>query len=202
MTTKAVIFDADGMIVLHVPRFSSVLEKERGIPLERTKLFFEGPFQLCLVGKADLREELSKVIGQWGWQDTVDDLMEFWFSPALAPIDTRFEGLIRQLRATGVKTYLATNNEKYRTKNLIEERGLGAWFDGVFSSSHVGAKKRSAEFLEYLLKSTKHRKEEVEYWDDDPKNIEGVKAFGLSTHLYTDFDSFKDFVDTLLVSEK
>lgn len=59
--TKAVIFDSDGMLS-HGPRFSEHYAREHGILIEEMTPFFTGPFKKCLVGQADLKEELAK-----GW---------------------------------------------------------------------------------------------------------------------------------------
>ncbi len=56
---KTLIFDADGMIV-HGERFSGRLAHDYGISTDTTSHFFRNEFQLCLVGKADLKQELQK----------------------------------------------------------------------------------------------------------------------------------------------
>jgi hypothetical protein len=76
---KVILFDADGMIISS-PRFSEQLEKQYGIPWNRMEPFFKGPFQACKIGNADLKEELAKAIQDWGWQGSVDELVDFWFA--------------------------------------------------------------------------------------------------------------------------
>ncbi len=146
----AVIFDADGMIV-HGERFSLRLEKEHGIPLEVTKPFFIGPFQECVVGKADLKQELEKVARTWKWNKSIDLLLQYWFMDICNKVDLRFREEIGRLRATGIKCFLASNNEKYRTNYLTEQRGIGGWFDKVYSSAYVGFKKPEQEFFSAIL---------------------------------------------------
>ena len=191
MAIQAVIFDADGMIVMHEPRFSTRLADEYGITLETTKAFFTGPFQDCVVGKADLKDELAKFLEGWGWNKGVDAFMALWFLPEGNKIDERIKTVIEQLRAKGIKTYLATNNEKYRTRNLTEERGLGAWFDTVFASSSVGAKKPERAFFQHIIDTTGHTKEGVMFWDDDIINVQGAEQAGLRACQYATFDDFK-----------
>jgi len=36
------------------------------------------------------------------------------------------------------RSYLATNQEKYRTAYLLDQMGFGRQFDGIFSSAYVG----------------------------------------------------------------
>ncbi len=52
-----IIYDADGVLI-HGEYFTYYLERDYGIGREKTKVFFEGVFMECIVGKKDLREEL------------------------------------------------------------------------------------------------------------------------------------------------
>jgi putative hydrolase of the HAD superfamily len=191
---KAVIFDADGMLVISTPRFSTGLAEKYGISLETTRPFFEGPFQRCMIGEADLKEELAKVIGEWGWKASVDEIIAYWFSVATNKIDERFSPIFWLLREKGIKTYLATNNEKYRTENLVNERGLNAWFDRVFSSAYVGSKKPEHAFFQHIVSETGHTKEDMLFWDDDTANLDGAEDFGLRAMQYTTFENFKEVI--------
>ncbi|MFA5946166.1 MAG: hypothetical protein WC802_04640 [Patescibacteria group bacterium] len=74
MTYKAILFDADGMTLLS-PKFSARIQEAYGIIWDKMKPFFSGPFQECKLGKADLKEELAKVIKDWGWQGSVSDVV-------------------------------------------------------------------------------------------------------------------------------
>jgi putative hydrolase of the HAD superfamily len=195
---KAVIFDADGMVV-HGERFSLRLENEHGIPLDVTKPFFVGLFQECLVGKADLKQELEKVIGRWKWSKSIDSLLQYWFMDDFNKVDLRFREEIGKLRAAGIKCFLASNNEKYRTNYLTDKREIGRWFDKVYSSAYVGFKKPERGFFSTILADYPGlKRSEVQFWDDDPENIQGAKEFGLITELFTDFENFKKVSDKLV----
>jgi|TARA_Y100000310_G_scaffold170442_2_gene170623 putative hydrolase of the HAD superfamily len=194
---KTVIFDADGMIV-NGERFSSRLEREYGISTDTTDSFFKNEFQLCLVGKADLKQELLKNLDQWGWNKGVDELLDYWFSEEQNRIDNRFSAVIRKLREKHIKTYLATNNEKYRTRNLLEDRRLGEWFDDIFSSAYVGSMKPNASFFQHILDKTGAKIEETVFWDDDIKNTDGAASFGLSVEVYKNFEQFKKAAENLM----
>ncbi len=184
---KAVIFDCDGMIN-HEERFSQRLTKY--VPLEVSLPFFTGTFQECLVGRADLKDELGKVIGQWGWKGSVNELIALWFSDEANTLNTDFFSIIKDLRERGIAVYLATNNEKYRTEYLLQARGLGRLFDATFSSASVGFKKPQKEFYDYLFAHIPHKREGVLYWDDDPEHIAVTEQLGIPSRLYTTFDDF------------
>ena len=59
---KVVLFDVDGVLANAEP-FSRQLERDYGITQRMVGPFFQERFQECLVGKADLKEELSKRSG-------------------------------------------------------------------------------------------------------------------------------------------
>ncbi len=147
---KAIIFDSDGMLTLDT-RFSSVYANEYGISVDEMTPFFVGPFKDCLVGKADLKEELQKGwLAKWGWDKSADELLKYWFSVGSAP-DPAILATILELRDRGIICVLATNQEKYRTDHMLKEFGYAEVFDKVFSSAYVGHKKPSREFFDEVM---------------------------------------------------
>jgi len=154
---------------------------------------------LCLVGKADLKEELKKYLGQWGWKKSVDELLSYWFVNEGVP-DEHMLKSVKSLRSKGVACYLGTNNEKYRTQYLFEDIGLKKYFDGTFSSAELGFMKPQQEFwasiYEYLGEPNKS---EVLVWDDDEKNVTSAKSFGFRSELYSDVDSYEKRIKALVV---
>ena len=75
---RAILFDADGVVINTTERFSSYLEREYGISTKLTAPFFLGRFQDYIVGKADLKEEINKYLLSWGWKKSVDDFLRYW----------------------------------------------------------------------------------------------------------------------------
>ncbi len=193
---KSVIFDLDGMII-QGERFSSRLENEYNISKKTTSSFFQNEFQLCLIGKADLKEELKKHLEEWGWKKDTNSFLEYWFEEDSNQIDERFIEAITALRRQKIKVYLATNNEKYRTENSVINRGLGKWFDAVFSSSDIGFKKPEESFFECILEKIGDEKSEILFWDDDKENVFAAKKFGFRAEVYTDFEEFKEKMHSL-----
>lgn len=192
---KAIIFDADGMVIKKGLRFSDYLEKDSGISNEITKDFFDNEFQKCLIGRADLKEELAKHIEKWGWTRSLEDLLDYWFSVENRA-DSDLISLIQILRKKGILCYLATNQEKYRTEYLKNVMGFTREFDEIFSSAYIGYKKPQSEFFEYVLKSlpANLEKNEVSYWDDDEKHVEAAQQFGFQANFYTNLEDFREKV--------
>lgn len=186
---KAVIFDADGMVVLG-EGFRVRRARDLGIPDAVTADFFTGPFQECLIGKADLKSELEKVLPQWNWKGDVEDFLHAWFEPKDAVFDEHIERSVLALRARGVRCYLATNNERYRCSNLLEDRDLRRRFDDVFPSFAVGSKKPEHAFFQYMTNALSLHPSEVVYWDNDEGHVASAKAFGFQAELFTGFDAY------------
>lgn len=196
---KVILFDADGVLISGKP-FSQQLEKDFGIKVANLQPFFREKFPACLVGKADLKEEIKPYLPTWGWSGTTDDLLRYWFRVEHEPN----QGLllfIKRLKENGYKVYVATNQEKYRTEYLRNEMGFGSQFDGIFSSSYIGHKKPEQDFFKKILNEVKPVKaNEVLFWDDSEENIIAAKNLGFEAHLYQNFSDFQSKMKKLLNS--
>lgn len=198
MNYHVILFDADGM-TLQAKRFSEQIEQDYGIPWETMKPFFSGPFGQCKLGKADLKEELEKVIASWGWKGTVDELMAYWFEIGSAP-DLEIIEIVNELRAKGVLCFLATNQEQYRADYLREVVGLETVFDGLLVSSELGHTKDEVAYFEEVYDYLTNvylapiPKEEILFVDHDEKNLLAAETFGFETYPYTDVESFRNLV--------
>lgn len=190
MKYKVALFDADGVTFTEGQLFSEILAEKRMInSLAKTASFFKGPFQQCLVGKADLKEELSKVVKEWGWSGTVDELINFWFTVG-NEIDEAVSKYIHNLKDKGVSCYLVTNQEKYRGELLRIK--LAHLFERTFVSAEIGYRKEDPSFFEYVYNDVKAKvtsKQEILLIDDDPKNIGAARQFGIDAiHFRTSAD--------------
>ncbi len=194
---KVILFDCDGLIIKHTKYFSQRLRDQKGINTDADgeKSFFQNEFLRCETGKADLKQELSKRLETWGWKETVDDLMEFWFEGE-AEIDEDMKNYIISLRKQGIKCFLSTNNEKYRTEYLANQVGLKNFLDGIYSSCYVGYLKPEAEFWREIYKDFPGLlKNEILTWDDQQSTVDSAKEFGINAEFYTDFSKFKKIME-------
>lgn len=186
---KTILFDADGVLI-NAEMFSRQLEKQYGIPAERLNPFFAEKFVDCLVGKADLKEVIEPYMKEWGWQGTVDELTDFWFTVE-HKVDEQLIAYIQQLRQQGIACYVATNQEKHRAEYMLNDMGFGESFDGVFASAHLGEKKPSLAFFERILaKLSITDPTEVLFWDDTPASIEAARQVGIQAEQYIGFEDF------------
>lgn len=191
---SCVLYDLDGVIV-HSPkrRFSETLAKDYGASYEADILpFFNGAFQNCLIGKADLKEELKPCLTQWRWPGGVDELLQYWFAQ-YSNLNRRLLAQIRGMGTSGVPCFLVTDNETYRTKHAWDGLGLHTHFDGIFSSARIGYRKTQREFWAAVwLQLDTAVKERVLCWDDDNGNVKAANDFGFSAELYESFESYQD----------
>ena len=191
---KAILYDYDGMLTGSV-RFSDKYSAEFGVDIAEMGSFFNEPFKQCLLGKADLKGELAKVLPAWKWHGSVDELLEYWFS--IGELNTEVFSSIEKLKVQGVIVCLATNQEKYRIRYVTTKYALDKAFDEIFSCVNLGVYKHSAEGLEkiYQTLTEKHSitdKGEIMYWDDREDNVENLLKEGFNGQLYKDYVGFKE----------
>lgn len=187
---KILLLDMDGLVILRDKVFSVRISEKLNIPLNDVLPFFKNEFQLCLVGKADLKEELKKYILKWGWKDSMEDLLKFWFEGE-KDVNKELLGKVSELRHDGYKVYLATNNEKYRVDFLWNSVGLKKYFDGIFSSAELGFKKPNPQFYLEVLTILKLIPEDAIFFDDDEENVASAKEVGIEARLYSGINDFK-----------
>jgi putative hydrolase of the HAD superfamily len=196
MDLKAVIFDADG-VLLTSGFFSEELERSYGLPTSATLPFFTGALEECLVGRADMKQVLAPFLAQWNWPGSTEDFMERWFSHG-AGVDLRLGETIAGLRQRGLRCYLATNQESYRIAYMREQMGFDQLFDGIFYSGGLGCKKTDARFYHAVMRATELTGAEILFWDDTFENIVAARAQGWNAEHYRSFEEFEPTLATYL----
>ena len=186
--TKAILFDVDGIVITGRKQlFSHTLAEKQGIPREAVEEFFLDDFRKCSFGKADLKQQIAPYITKWNWKESVDDLLKFWFESESA-IDSKVVEIISNLRAKGIKCYVATRQEKYRLKYIWEDIGLRNYFDGVFSTCNIGYDKKEPEFFHHVFKELGLNPEEIMFFDDSQSNVDNAESLGVKAYYYNGFD--------------
>jgi len=183
MEVKAIIFDADGVVINSSGYFSVQYEKEFGVSNDVMAPFFKGIFQEAVAGRADLKE-----------------LLEWWFK-AEHYVDERIAKEIRRLQKKGIKCCLGTKQEKYRAAYIRKDMGFEKIFDDLYISCEIGHKKPEKEFFEFiqndLAKKYSIRKNEIMLWDNKEENIAASKKLGWQSYLYEGFDGFQKTISNL-----
>lgn len=195
---RAIIFDADGVIIHGEKYFSERLQDEYGIPREKSLEFFNGEFLECLIGKKDLKIILPRYLKEWGWKKSLEELLEYWFAKE-GKRDEELIAYINKLRKKGIKIFIGTNNERHRTDYLKEYMGFGKLADKVYASGYVGYAKPDYRFFEYIIKEQNLKKDEVLFWDDDEENVASAREFGLNAEIYIKFEEFEKQIDRYIL---
>lgn len=190
MAKKVILLDMDGLVIKRDKVFSIRISEKLNISINEVLPFFKNEFQLCLVGKADLKKELKKYVTKWGWSLSIDELLKFWFEGE-QEVNEQLLIKVSELRKNGLKIYLATNNEKYRVDYLWNTIGLKSYFDGIFSSAEIGLKKPDPEFYIKVLSLLKTTPDSVIFMDDDEENVSSAKEVGMEARLYSGISDFK-----------
>lgn len=189
---KALILDADGVLILHkmAGKFSDVYSAKLNVPVEMLIPFFENEFIDCLTGKKDLKVELEKQMVNWKWEKSIEELLNFWFSEG-GTVNKPLLKYLPALKKKGIKIYLGTNNEKHRTEYLLNEVGLKKHIHHAYSSSAVGHKKPDKEFFNHIINDLNLPPNQILFVDDDQKNVEAAKESGMNAEFYSDFEIFQ-----------
>ncbi|MCA9355774.1 hypothetical protein KC865_04510 [Candidatus Kaiserbacteria bacterium] len=178
---KALLLDADGVVLGKGEYFSDKFAREHNVQTEDIMSFFRGPFGDCQAGKKDLKIELKPFLERWGWKGTVEDFLDYWFEDV--SVDPDIERVVDLYRSKGVKCYMASNNEAYRARRI--EKVLGDRLDGYFFSADLKAKKDNPEFFTRILDELDLPGGEIGFVDNEQKNVDVAKEIGIDARLYS-----------------
>ena len=197
MSIRTVIFDADGVVVSPGQRSIRYFEVEHGITQDMARDFFAGVYRDCLIGRADLREELEPFLPAWGWRGSVDDFVSTWFEVE-SFVDSRLVDTIRDLRQCGMTCCLASNQERQRAEYMVAEMGFGDLFDRLFFSCDLGCMKPDHAFFESITDSLHTAGQGLLFWDDTLKHVKAARECGWHAEVYTGFEDFEAKLDSYL----
>lgn len=189
MDIQAVVFDADG-VLLETAFFSDELERAYGLPKSATLPFFEGALEECILGRADLKQELEPFLATWQWPGSAQDFIDRWFAFA-DRVDPGLVETITRLRRRGLRCYLATNQEPYRIAYMRERMGFDEIFDEIFFAAALGCKKTDARFYQQVMQATHLAGEQIVFWDDSLDNIKVACEQGWHAEHYRSFAEFE-----------
>jgi putative hydrolase of the HAD superfamily len=185
-TIKAILWDADGVVLK--PRdkyFSDRLREDYGLDVPQYKIlpFFTNEYKQIVIGKANIKDELQKYISDWGWQDTVEELLQYWFSYE-NKINQDILNLVASLRQAGTKCYIASDHSKYRADDLMKNVSMNQYFDGGLFSCDLGTTKDKPEFFSKITHQLKLKPEQILFIDDEQENIDAAHQAGIRARFF------------------
>lgn len=181
------LLDVDGVLVTPPDWYGVRLRREAP---DLTAAFIDGPFLAATRGEVDLLDHLPAYIEALGRSCTPEAFLAEWHEYENYPNRELWDA-VRQLRDEGWPVYLATNQEKHRTRHLLEKVGLGALVDGEFASCSVGRRKPSPEYFAEVARRLDVAPERIVFFDDAPDNVAAARAAGWTAYLYQDLAGFR-----------
>lgn len=193
---KVVLFDADGVILRGRP-FSEHLEKYYYVSRSELSEFFGGVFKQCLIGKADLKNELPKYLKKWGLKISVEDFLNKWFVTE-DKTNKELINYIQILRGKNIKCYIVTNQEKHRIAYMIDKMRFNSLFDGIFASYFLGFKKPQKSFFKKILSVLNINPNEAVFLDDSSEYVNSARDLGIYAQLYSTNKELKKYMGRIL----
>ncbi len=171
---RAVLWDADGVLQHGPAGWRAALDALDGPEFADAVLAAEAP---ALRGEQPLRDALRHVLSAWpGVAVDLEDLLLMWEQAALDPQALL---LVDEVRASGVRCALATNQHDVRRAWMRDTLRLDAHFDAVYYSCELGTVKPEPAFFGRALADLGLAAAEVGFVDDSHPNVEGARAVGL-----------------------
>ena len=193
---KCILFDVDGVIIKS-ERFSIQYSKKYNILEEDMIPFFKWKYRDCLIGKADLKEEIKPFLKKWNWKKSADDFIKNWFETD-DDVDKRVISVIKQLKNKWIICNIVSEQEKYRTDYMKKNMWFEKIFNHIFSPYYVCYTKLEKEFYIYIVEKMKKiyniNIDEIIFFDDSEKNINIAKKLWINSYIYKWFDDFENIL--------
>lgn len=184
MTIKALLMDADG--VVQYPRAGWLREFARlGGPG-----FIEEAFRgemTTLTGEVDLREVIDEILTRREREATAEDIIKVWCQ---IEVDEFMLRLVDRVRAAGVVTALATNQQSYRGGHIKANLPYEDHFDHQFHSFEVGLAKPDPAFFTHIIETLEIEPGEAVFVDDMAVNVRGAAQAGLNAVYFSNADTY------------
>lgn len=186
------VFDLDGVLITYRKNFAESYSEEFGIDVGKIYEFFVNDYYECAVGRSALPEKIGKYVSLWRWPGDVDALIKYWFD-CQSMIDEKLAALIMSARSAGNKCYAASDQDAMRSAYVKRLIDLDRLFDGYFFSCDLGATKADLKFFDRVVDSLQCAPAEINFWDDNPKNVATAEKLGINAEVYTSYDDFQDY---------
>lgn len=195
---KVLMVDVDGVLVHGRPSdglpLFTYLERDLGLRLDvLQQAFFKTHWHDIVTGRDELEPRLAEVLGTIAPQLSARTLIDYWFENDSRLDQTLLDDLAA-LRATGIKMFLATNQEHMRAAYLMDKLGLSSRFDGIFYSAMLGHQKPAAEFFQLATERLGIAAGEIGFIDDIEANIEAARQFSWKAMQWTPGTRLQDAI--------
>ena len=94
------------------------------------------------------------------------------------------QDVVSAVRASGIRCYVASNQQAQRAAFMSTELGYASMFDGELYSCKLGAAKPSERYFELALEAVGADARSTLFIDDRPENVAGAQRVGLASFVY------------------
>jgi putative hydrolase of the HAD superfamily len=140
-----------------------------------------------LTGEVDLRAILTTLLERDDRPCTADDILEVW---SRIDLDEFMLGLVDRVRAAGVTTALATNQQSYRGSYMLANLPYAEHFDHQFHSFRMGVAKPDPAYFDQIVRTLGIAPEEAVFVDDMAANVRGARRAGLNSVHFSGTDTY------------
>ncbi len=176
---KALLLDADGVLQYPEPDWLQRFRELGGSDDFLTAL--SAAEASTLTGQADLADLVEDLIAGRGLSVTFEDVIANW---CRIRVDEYMLKLVGRVRATGVVTALATNQQSYRGRYMQREFDYDRLLDRTFYSFEVGLRKPDPAYFDYVLGELGLAADEAVFVDDLAANVQGARRACLKAALF------------------
>ena len=201
----ALMIDVDGVIIDGRPadgrHWAAELDTDLGISLMMLEsALFKPYWERIVTGQAELHECLTRVLAKIAPHVTSAQLLSYWFAHD-ARLNDRLLRDLANLRATGLRAYLATNQEHARARYLMETLGLATHVDGSYYSAEIGHRKPRTEFFQIVARRVGLPPDNLLLIDDSEDNVRAARVAGWRAACWTANQTLAEIVAGAFAAE-
>ena len=172
-----------------------VISNYLGITEENFFIYSGENFRELLDGKIDSNEFWVRFSLRYG-KKVKEELFGKFFNPGII---RETKDIIKQLKNDS-RVVCGTNTIDSHYYYLLNQ-GSYDIFDEVYASNLMGISKPDPDFYRYILKKEGIEPENIIFVDDTEENIISAQKIGINSILFTDSDSLKQQIKTLMSNE-
>ena len=186
MPIDTILFDADGVIQRPTAdrpaRWTALLGGADDEVVGRFKQDVFAVERPCHSGDVDFLAALRDVLAKWNCAHAYEDALRTWTA---IEVDQPVVELIAAVRMSGVRCYLATNQEPYRARHMTEQLHYGRLFDRLFFSCELGCSKPEPRYFTAILAAATLNPDTTLFIDDTEANVRAAESVGIRAEVFT-----------------
>ena len=189
---KAVFFDFDGVLTTDKTGSLSICKYVSDKSKIDIDIFADAYGQYndkLLYGQLTHRDVWGDICKSLNVAIPYDILFESFI---FTPVDNEVVKLVKQIKASGLKTGMITDNKRDRIDAIVAYHNWYSLFDVIAVSSTVGSGKERADIFNVACNQAEVQPNESIFIDNTETNLVIPKAMGMKTFLYDDMSRKTD----------